>query len=116
MLKEPRLIARSYEPSRAKGELDLIGHDRDTLAIVEVRTRLAAKGRPALPEMSITRGMHEVLVRTANYFLRERHIQQCPVRFDVSSQSRPQPRIACPLQLNSTRRGETRLPVPVVFR
>ena len=33
--------------------------------------------------MSITRGKHEVLVRTANYFLRERHLQPCPVRFDV---------------------------------
>jgi Holliday junction resolvase-like predicted endonuclease len=73
----------SNEPSRAKGELDLIGYDGDTLAIVEVRTLLAVKGQPTLPEMSITRGKHEVLVRTANYFLRERHLQPCPVRFDV---------------------------------
>jgi Holliday junction resolvase-like predicted endonuclease len=28
-------------PEHAKGELDLIGFDRDTLAFVEVRTRLA---------------------------------------------------------------------------
>jgi putative endonuclease len=76
-------IARNYEPSRAKGELDLIGYDGDTLAVVEVRTRLAVKGQPALPEMSITRGKHQLLVRTANYFLRERHLQPCPVRFDV---------------------------------
>jgi len=76
-------IARNYMPSRAKGELDLIGYDGETLVFVEVRTRLAMKGQPALPEMSITKEKHEVLVRTAHYFLREWHIQNCPLRFDV---------------------------------
>lgn len=33
--------------------------------------------------MSITADKHEILVRTARYFLRERHIDECPVRFDV---------------------------------
>jgi Holliday junction resolvase-like predicted endonuclease len=76
-------IARNYMPSRAKGELDLIGYDHETLAIVEVRTRLATPGLPALPEMSIGKEKHEVLVRTAEYFLRERRVRPCPVRFDV---------------------------------
>jgi putative endonuclease len=76
-------IARNFMPSRAKGELDLIGYDGGTLAIVEVRTRLATPDKPAQPEMSISRGKHEVLVRTAEYFVRERHISPCPVRFDV---------------------------------
>jgi putative endonuclease len=76
-------IARNYMPSRAKGELDLIGYDGDALAFVEVRTRLAVKGQPALPEMSITKEKHEVLLRTAEYFLREWHIRTCPLRFDV---------------------------------
>ena len=76
-------IARNYAPARAKGEIDLIGFDGETLAFVEVRTRLAVKGKPALPELSITREKHEVLVRTAHYFLRERHLKDCPLRFDV---------------------------------
>jgi len=76
-------IARNYMPSRAKGELDLIGFDGNTLAIVEVRTRLSDPTKPAQPEMSISREKHEVLVRTANYFLREYHLCECPVRFDV---------------------------------
>jgi putative endonuclease len=76
-------IARNFTPSHAKGELDLIGYDGDTLAIVEVRARLATPDKPAQPEMSITRGKHEVLIRTAEYFVRERHISPCPVRFDV---------------------------------
>lgn len=76
-------IARNYEPKREKGELDLVGFDGDTLAFVEVRTRVVIPGRPALPELSITREKHQVLVRTAHAFLRERHVKECPVRFDV---------------------------------
>jgi putative endonuclease len=76
-------IARNYEPAREKGELDLIGYDGETLAFVEVRTRALVKGRPALPELSISREKHHVLVPTAHAFLRERHVKECPVRFDV---------------------------------
>ena len=76
-------IAKNYEPAREKGELDLVGFDGDTLAFVEVRTRAVAKGKIALPELSISEEKHQVLVRTAHAFLRERHVRQCPVRFDV---------------------------------
>jgi putative endonuclease len=76
-------IARNYEPAREKGELDLVGFDGDTLAFVEVRTRALVKGRPALPELSISKDKHRVLVRTAHAFLRERHVKDCPIRFDV---------------------------------
>ena len=76
-------IAQNYEPAREKGELDLVGFDGDTLAFVEVRTRALVNGRPALPELSISREKHQVLVRTAHAFLRERHVKKCPVRFDV---------------------------------
>ena len=76
-------IARNYNPAHSKGELDLIGYDGDTLVIVEVRTRRALPDQPAQPEISITKEKHEVLLRTAHYFLRERRIQNCPLRFDV---------------------------------
>ncbi|HUL34594.1 MAG TPA: YraN family protein [Candidatus Eisenbacteria bacterium] len=76
-------IARNYEPAREKGELDLVGFDGETLAFIEVRTRALVPGRPALPELSIGREKHHVLVRTAHAFLRERHVKPCPVRFDV---------------------------------
>ena len=33
--------------------------------------------------MSIGKEKHEVLVRTAHAFLRERRVKKCPVRFDV---------------------------------
>jgi hypothetical protein len=32
-------VARNYMPARAKGEIDMIGYDGETLAFVEVRTR-----------------------------------------------------------------------------
>ena len=76
-------IAKNYTPSHSKGEIDLIGYDGDTLVFVEVRTRATADGQQALPELSITREKHHVLVRTAHYFLRERRIEDCPMRFDV---------------------------------
>lgn len=52
-------VARNCMPEHAKGELDLIGFDADTLAFVEVRTRLAVKSKFAPPELSITQEKHE---------------------------------------------------------
>jgi Holliday junction resolvase-like predicted endonuclease len=68
---------------RAKGELDLVGFDGKTLAIVEVRTRQEVEDQLGQPELSIAKDKHEILLRTAHYFLRGRHIQECPLRFDV---------------------------------
>ncbi|MGH9675638.1 MAG: YraN family protein [Candidatus Acidiferrum sp.] len=76
-------VARNYMPRRSKGEIDLIGYDRETLAFVEVRTRSTRDEQAALPELSITRDKQHVLVRTAQHFLAERRIGECPCRFDV---------------------------------
>jgi len=77
-------IARNFTPRASKGELDMVGYDGPTLAFVEVRTRtLREDGLSALPELSVTEGKQHVLVRTALHFLAERHVKECPVRFDV---------------------------------
>jgi putative endonuclease len=76
-------VARNYSPLGAKGELDLVGYDGETLAFVEVRTRTIREELTALPELSVTEEKQRVLVRTAKRFLAERHIQECPMRFDV---------------------------------
>jgi putative endonuclease len=76
-------VARNYMPRGAKGEIDLVGYDGATLAFVEVRTRTESEERAALPELSITRDKQDVLVRTAQRFLAERHVGDCPCRFDV---------------------------------
>ena len=53
----------------AKGELDLVGYDGETLAFVEVRTRTVRDELTALPELSVTEEKQRVLVRTAKRFL-----------------------------------------------
>jgi putative endonuclease len=76
-------VARNYTPRGIKGELDLVGYDGKTLAFVEVRTRTVRDDLPALPELSVTREKQRVVVRTAQRFLSERRVQECPCRFDV---------------------------------
>jgi putative endonuclease len=77
-------IARNFTPRSTKGELDMVGYDGKTLAFVEVRTRtLCDDGLSALPELSVTEGKQHLLVRTAQHFLSERHVGECPLRFDV---------------------------------
>jgi len=66
-----------------KGEIDLVGYDGKTLAFVEVRTRTVREDLPALPELSVTKEKQRVVVRTAQRFLAERHVGDCPCRFDV---------------------------------
>src|ERR1041384_5479762 len=77
------VVARNYTPCGIKGELDLIGYDGKTLAFVEVRTRTVKEDATALPELSVTREKQRVVVRAALRFLAERHVEECPVRFDV---------------------------------
>jgi len=76
------------------------------IAFVEVRTRLAVKGKPALPELSITKEKHAVPSALAHYFLRERHLKECPLRFDVwrLTTSRQPPAVRLHRQLYAPRR------------
>jgi putative endonuclease len=76
-------VARNYTPRGIKGEIDLVGYDGKTLAFVEVRTRTIREDLPALPELSVTREKQHLVVRTAQRFLAERHVGECPCRFDV---------------------------------
>lgn len=77
-------VARNYMPrGGAKGEVDLIGYDGDTLAFVEVRTRTVGAQLTALPELSVTAEKQHVVARTAQRFLAERHVKDIPLRFDV---------------------------------
>jgi putative endonuclease len=76
-------VAKNYMPRGIKGELDLVGYDGKTLAFVEVRTRTVKEDVAALPELSVTREKQRVVIRTAQRFLAERHVAECPLRFDV---------------------------------
>jgi putative endonuclease len=76
-------LARNYTPRGIKGELDLVDCDGKTLAFLEVRTRTIREDLPALPELSVTWEKQHLVVRTAQRFLAERHVGDCPGRFDV---------------------------------
>jgi len=76
-------VARNCTPLGIKGEIDLVGYDGKTLALVEVRTRTIRDDLPALPELSVTREKQRVVDRTAQRFLAERHVGECPRRFEV---------------------------------
>lgn len=76
-------VARNYTPRGMKGEIDLIGYDGETLAFVEVRTRTVREKLSALPELSVTTEKQRLVVRTAQRFLAERRVRECPCRFDV---------------------------------
>lgn len=76
-------VARNYMPRGIKGEIDLVGYDGKTLAFVEVRTRTVKEEAVALPELSVTKDKQHLVVRTAQRFLAERHVDECPCRFDV---------------------------------
>ncbi len=76
-------VARNFTPRASKGEIDMVGYDGKTLAFVEVRTRTVRDEMSALPELSVTPGKQHLLVRTAQHFLAERRVRECPCRFDV---------------------------------
>ena len=65
----------------AKGEIDLGGYDGEKLAFIEVRMRTACGDQAALPELSGTAGKQAGWIPA--FFLNERHVRECPVRFDV---------------------------------
>ena len=70
-------------PREIEGEIDQIGYDAETLVFVEVRTRTAREDQSALSEVSVTAEKQHLVGRTARRFLMERHVKECPVRFDV---------------------------------
>jgi putative endonuclease len=76
-------VARNFTPRVSKGEIDMVGYDGKTLAFVEVRTRTVRDEMSALPELSVTAGKQHLLARTAQHFLAERRVAECPCRFDV---------------------------------
>jgi putative endonuclease len=74
-------VARNYVPRDVKGEIDLIGYDGETLMFVEVRT--AREDQSLLSGVSAMAEKQHLVGRTARRFLMERHVKECPVRFDV---------------------------------
>jgi putative endonuclease len=74
------IIARNYRSPNHRGELDLVGWERDVLCFIEVKTRTTRDVKPA--EAAVDRAKQEDLSRVAHDFLRQMPLS-CQWRFDV---------------------------------
>jgi len=74
------IIARNFRSPHRRGELDLIGWERDVLCFIEVKTRTKRDFKPA--EAAVDRDKQRELSRVARDFLRQMP-PTCQWRFDV---------------------------------
>ena len=76
------IIARNYRSPHSRGELDLVGWDRDVLCFIEVKTRTTHDVKPA--EAAVDDAKQKELGLVAREFLRL-VAPSCQWRFDVVS-------------------------------
>lgn len=74
------MIARNYRSPHHRGELDMVGWERDVLCFIEVKTRTTRDVKPA--EAAVDREKQRDLSRVARDFLRHMP-RSCQWRFDV---------------------------------
>jgi putative endonuclease len=76
------MVARNYRTPRCRGEIDLIGWDRDVLCFVEVKTRTSRDVKT--PEAAVDRHKRREVAQVARDYLR--HLAPtCQWRFDIVS-------------------------------
>lgn len=75
------IVARNYRLASGDAEADLIAWERDTLVIVEVKSRSSAEFGP--PERAFDPKKHQHLVRAARQYARVRSVPMESVRFDL---------------------------------
>ncbi len=76
------IVARNWRTARHRGELDLIGWERNVLCFIEVKTRTTRDVKPA--EAAVDWGKRRQIARMARQYVR-RLRPGTPVRFDVVS-------------------------------
>jgi len=74
------MVARNFRSPHSRGEIDLIGWDKDVLCFIEVKTRTTHDVKPA--ETAVDRDKQRALTAVARDYLR--HVAlTCQWRFDV---------------------------------
>jgi len=76
------MVARNFRSPRCRGEIDLIGWDKDILCFVEVKTRSTREVKPG--EAAVDRHKRREVAAVAREYLR-RFPPSCQWRFDVVS-------------------------------
>jgi putative endonuclease len=76
------MVARNYRTPRHRGEIDLIGWDRDVLCFIEVKTRTSHDVKPA--EAAVDRHKRREIAQVARDYLRHLPLE-CQWRFDIVS-------------------------------
>jgi putative endonuclease len=74
------MVARNFRSPRRRGEIDLIGWEKDVLCFIEVKTRTTRDVKPA--EAAVDRDKQRGLAAVAEEYLRHM-APSCRWRFDV---------------------------------
>jgi len=74
------MVARNFRSPHRRGEIDLIGWDRDVLCFIEVKTRTTRDVKPA--EAAVDRDKQRALAAVAQDYLRHLALP-CQWRFDI---------------------------------
>jgi putative endonuclease len=77
------VVARRWRSSRARGDLDLIAWQDDTLCFIEVKTRTTRAVAPAY--MAVDQEKRRILRRLARHYMRQLPDRDVAARFDVLS-------------------------------
>jgi putative endonuclease len=77
------VTARGWRSVRARGDIDLIAWEGDTLCFVEVKTRTTRAVAPA--EAAVDTEKKRMLRRMAHNYRRQLPNRESPVRFDILS-------------------------------
>jgi putative endonuclease len=75
------VVARNFRSPRCRGEIDLIGWDKDVLCFIEVKTRTTKDVKTA--EAAVDRHKRREIAQVAREYLRR--LPPCQWRFDVVS-------------------------------
>jgi putative endonuclease len=74
------MVARNFRSPRSRGEIDLIGWEKDVLCFIEVKTRTTHDVKPA--EAAVDRDKQRALAAVARDYMRHMALP-CQWRFDV---------------------------------